>query len=53
MSPPPPTKNYAQLRTTSHKYAQLRAMVDFIVLSIKLVFMVVGISYSRVIYNNY
>ena len=52
MSPPPPTKNYAQLRTTSHKYAQLRAMVDFIVLSIQLVFMVLGISYSRVLYNN-
>ena len=27
-------------------------MVDFIVLSIKLLFMVLGVSYSRVIYNN-
>ena len=35
------TKNYAQLRT----------MVDFIVLSIKLVFMVLGVSYSRVLNN--
>ena len=32
-----------------HNYAQLRTMVDFIVLSIKLVFMVLGISYSRVL----
>ena len=37
--PPPPTKNYAQLST----------MVDFIVSSIKFVFMVLGVSYSRVI----
>ena len=39
MSPPPTTKkNCARLRTTI--YAQLSKMVDFIVLSIKLVFMV-------------
>ena len=49
MSPPPPTKNCARLRTTTHDYAQLRIMVDFIVLSIKLVFMVLGVSYSRVL----
>ena len=44
MSPPPPTKHYAQLRTTTHDYTQLSTMVDFIVLSIKLV---LGVSYSR------
>ena len=33
-------------------YAQLRTVVDFIVLSIQLVFMVLGASYSRVLYNN-
>ena len=48
MSPPPPTKNCARLRTTTNDYAQLSTMVDFIVLSIKLVFMVLGVSYSRV-----
>ena len=37
---------------TTHNCPQLRTMVDFIVLSIKLVFMVLGISYSRVLYNN-
>ena len=46
MSPPPPTK---KLRTTSHDYAQLSKMVDFIVLAIKLIFMVLGVSYSRVL----
>ena len=45
--------NCAQLRTTTHNYAQLRTMVDFIVSSIKLVFMILGISFSRVLYNNY
>ena len=49
MAPSPPTKNYAQLRTTSHDYTQLSTMVDFIVLSIKLVFMVLGVSYSQVL----
>ena len=49
MSPPPPTNNCARLRTTSHDNAQLSTMVDFIVLSIKFVFMVVGVSYSRVL----
>ena len=34
---------------TAHDYAQLSTMVDFIVLSIKLVFMVLGVSYSRVL----
>ena len=38
MSPPP--HDLERLRTT---------MVDFIVLSIKLVFMVLGVSYSRVL----
>ena len=38
-----------RVRTTSHDYAQLSTMVDFIVLSIKLVFMVLGVSYSRVL----
>ena len=32
---------------TMHNCAQLRTMVDFIVLSIKLVFVVLGVSYSR------
>ena len=49
MSPPPPTKNCTRLRTTAHDYAQLSTMVDFMVLSIKLVFMVLGVSYSRVL----
>ena len=49
MSPPPPTKNCARLRTTSYDYPQLSTMVNFIVLSIKLVCMVLGISYSRVL----
>ena len=49
MAPPPPIKNYAQLCMTTHGYAQLSTMVDFIVLSIKFVFMVLGISYSRVV----
>ena len=59
MSLPPATKNcprlrttthdYTRLRTTTHNYAQLSTMVDFIVLSIKLVFMVLGVSYSRVL----
>ena len=40
--------NFAQLRTTTHNNAQLRTMVDYIVLSIELVFMVLGVSYSRV-----
>ena len=40
--------NYAQLRTTTHNYAQLRTMVAFIVVSIQFVFMVLGVSYSRV-----
>ena len=38
-----------RLLKTAHDYAQLSTMVDFIVLSIKLVFMVLGISYSRVL----
>ena len=46
------THNCAQLRTTSRNYAQLRTMVDFIVVSIKLVFMVLGVLYARVLYNN-
>ena len=49
LSPPPPTKNCARLRTSTNDYAQLSTMVDFIVLSIKLVFMVLGVSYSRVL----
>ena len=49
MSPPPPTKNCARLRTTTNDYAQLSTIVDFIVLSIKLVVMVLGLSYSRVL----
>ena len=36
------TNYYAQLRTTPHNSAQLRAMVDFIFLSIQFVFMVIG-----------
>ena len=48
MSPPPPSKNCARLRTTTQDYAQLSTIVDFIVLSIQLVFMVLGVSYSRV-----
>ena len=38
---------HRRLLKTAHNYAQLRTMVDFIVLSIKLVFMVLGVSYSR------
>ena len=38
-----------KLRTTSHDYAQLSTMDDFIVLSIKLVFVILGVSYSRVL----
>ena len=38
-----------RLLKTAHDYAQLSIMVDFIVLSIKLVFMVPGVSYSRVL----
>ena len=34
---------------TTHDYAQLSTMVDFMVLSIKLVFTVLGVSYSRVL----
>ena len=34
---------------TTHDYAQLSTMVDFIVLPIKLVVMVLGVSYSRVL----
>ena len=34
-----------KLRTTSHDYAQLSTMVDFIILSIQLVFMVLGVSF--------
>ena len=49
MSPLPPTKNCARLRTTTHDYAQQSTMVDFIVSSIQLVVMVLGVSYSRVI----
>ena len=49
MSPTPPTKNCGQLRTTTRDYAHQSTMVDFIVLSIKLVFMVLGVSYSRVL----
>ena len=49
LAQPPPTKNYTQLRATSHDYAQLSTVVAFIVLSIKLVFMVLGVSYSRVL----
>ena len=49
MSPPPPTKNCARLRTTTYDYVQLSTVVDFIVLSIKLVFIVLGVSYSRVL----
>ena len=41
--------DFARLRTTTHDYAQLSTMVNFIVLSIKLVCMVLGISYSRVL----
>ena len=52
MSPPPPTKithNCTRLRTTTHDYAQLSTMVDFIVLSIKLVCMVLyGAPFSHV-----
>ena len=50
---PPPTKNCARNRTSTHDYTQLGAMVDFIVLSIKLVFMVLGVSYSRVLGVSY
>ena len=39
---------HRRLLKTAHDYAQLSTMVDFIVLSIKLVFMVLGVSYSRV-----
>ena len=42
------THNFAQQRTTTHNYTH--NMVDFIVLSIQLVFMVLGVSYSRVLY---
>ena len=38
-----------RLLKTTHNFAQLRTTVDFIVLSIKLVFMVLGVSYSRVL----
>ena len=41
-----------KLRTAAHNFAHLRTMVNFIVLSIKLVFMVLCVSYSRVLYNN-
>ena len=46
------THNYAQLRTTTHNCAQLCTLVYFIVLSNTLVFMVLGVSYSQVLYNN-
>ena len=46
-------RHLLKLHTTEHNGAQLRTMVDFIVVSIKLVFMVLGVSYSRVLYNNY
>ena len=43
-------KNCARLRRTTHDYAQLSTMVDLLKsLSIQLVVMVVGVSYSRVV----
>ena len=43
------THNCARHRTTTHDYAQLSTMVNFIVLSITFVFMALGVSYSRVL----
>ena len=45
-------KNYVQSTHNCANCAQLRTLVDFIVLSIKIVLTVLGVSYSRVIYNN-